>query len=107
MIPSSEESQEKRGETSVPARASKRIPEERLARKRQLDRQAQNDSRRRTKSHIAHLESIVKSLKQPNSPGTWITQIEEKRKLNEHLATSLRSIGRMAEAALKITDSGK
>ena len=80
------------------SRRAQKLSEERLARKRELDRQAQRSARVKTKNHIAHLESRIEALTRVQGTGDvkgLIDQIEEQRKENETLKSTLRTIGKL------------
>lgn len=80
------------------SRRAQKLSEERLARKRELDRQAQRSARVKTKNHIAHLESRIETLTRVQGTGDvkgLIDQIEEQRKENEALKATLKSIGKL------------
>lgn len=80
------------------SRRAQKLSEERLARKRELDRQAQRSARVKTKNHIAHLESRIEALTRVQGTGDvkgLIDQIEEQRKENETLKSTLKTIGKL------------
>jgi hypothetical protein len=80
------------------SRRAQKLSDERLARKRELDRQAQRSARVKTKNHIAHLESRIEALTQVQGNGDvrgLIEQIEEQRKEIEALKTTLKTIGKL------------
>ena len=80
------------------SRRSQKLSEERLARKRELDRQAQRSARIKTKTHIAHLESRIETLTKVQGTGdvkSLIDQIEDQRKENEALKSTLKTIGKL------------
>jgi predicted RNase H-like nuclease (RuvC/YqgF family) len=81
------------------ARQSQKLTEERRARKRELDRQAQRCARMKTKNHIAQLEEQIESLKAINLSGsakTLMVQLEEQKKQNEILRSKLKAIVKLA-----------
>jgi predicted RNase H-like nuclease (RuvC/YqgF family) len=81
------------------ARQSQKLTEERRARKRELDRQAQRCARMKTKNHIAQLEEQIESLKAINLSGsakTLMVQLEEQKKQNEILRSKLNAIVKLA-----------
>jgi hypothetical protein len=81
------------------ARQSQKLTEERRARKRELDRQAQRCARMKTKNHIAQLEEQIESLKAINLSGsakTLMIQLEEQKKQNEILRSKLKAIVKLA-----------
>jgi hypothetical protein len=77
----------------------RRIAEDRLARKRELDRHAQRSSRMKTKNHIAYLESRVESLtriiKDNGNTKDLLEQIDGLRKNNEALQSTLNAITKL------------
>lgn len=78
------------------------LPEEKLAKKRASDRAAQRQSRNKTKSYIATLESRIEALTRARDSGDareWIDKIEEQRRENEELRESLSSIRRIIGTA--------
>jgi hypothetical protein len=80
-------------------RQSQQLTEERRARKRELDRQAQRCARMKTKNHIAQLEEQIESLKAINLSGsakTLMIQLEEQKKQNEILRSKLKAIVKLA-----------
>jgi hypothetical protein len=80
------------------SRRAQKLSEERLARKRELDRQAQRSARVKTKNHIAHLESRIEALTRVQGSGDvkgLIDQIEEQRKENEALKATIKTIGKL------------
>ena len=80
------------------SRRAQKLSEERLARKRELDRQAQRSARVKTKNHIAHLESRIEALTKVQGTGDvkgLIDQIEGQRKENEALKATLKTIGKL------------
>lgn len=80
------------------SRRAQKLSEERLARKRELDRQAQRSARVKTKNHIAHLESRIETLTKVQGTGdikSLIDQIEDQRKENEALKATLKTIGKL------------
>ena len=81
------------------ARQSQKLTEERRARKRELDRQAQRCARMKTKNHIAQLEEQIESLKAINLSGSakaLMVQLEEQKKQNEILRSKLKAIVKLA-----------
>lgn len=81
-----------------PCRSTQKLSDERLARKRALDREAQRSSRCKTKNHIALLESRIEALTRLHDNGNTkelIDQIERQRVENEALQAKLRSIAKL------------
>jgi hypothetical protein len=80
------------------SRRAQKLSEERLARKRELDRQAQRSARVKTKNHISNLESRIEILTKVQGTGdikSLIDQIEDQRKENEALKATLKTIGKL------------
>lgn len=76
----------------------KKLSGVRLARKREIDREAQRSARVKTKNLIAHLESRIEDLTKVNNTGNvkrLIDQLEEQRKENEELRSTLQAIGKL------------
>jgi hypothetical protein len=72
-----------------------------LARKRALDREAQRSSRSKTKNRIALLESRIEALTRVQANGNTkelVDKIEEQRKENEALRSTLKTIGKLINA---------
>ncbi|KAG9245752.1 hypothetical protein BJ878DRAFT_500101 [Calycina marina] len=81
-----------------PSGSTQKLSDERLARKRALDREAQRTSRCRTKNHIALLESRIEALTRVQDNGNTkelIDQIEQQRLENEALRGRLKSIAKL------------
>lgn len=81
-----------------PSRSTQKLSEERLARKRALDREAQRSSRCKTKNHIALLESRIEALTRVQDNGNTkelVDQIEQQRIENEALRARLKSIAKL------------
>lgn len=79
----------------------KKLSGARLARKREIDRQAQRSARVKTKNLIAHLESRIEELTSVHDSGNvkgLIDQLEEQRKANEELRATLQTIGKLVGA---------
>ena len=70
-----------------------------LDRKRQLDREAQRSSRAKTKSHIAHLEGLVRVLKGDHDERAerLIAQIDKQREEIRHLRTLLKGVAKLVK----------
>ncbi|KAH8597278.1 hypothetical protein B0O99DRAFT_618434 [Bisporella sp. PMI_857] len=84
------------------SRSTQKLSEERLARKRALDREAQRSSRCKTKNHIALLESRIEALTRARDNGTTkelIDQIEQQRLENEALKARLKSIAKLVSGS--------
>jgi hypothetical protein len=82
------------------SRQAQKLSEEKLARKRALDREAQRSSRSKTKNHIALLESRIEALTRIQGNGNTkelIDQIEGHRKENEALRSRLKAIGKLID----------
>lgn len=81
-----------------PSRQAHALSDERLARKRALDREAQRHSRSKTKNHIALLESRIEALTRVRENGDTkelVEKIEEQRVENDALRKTLASIGKI------------
>ena len=81
-----------------PLLQTQKLSDERLARKRALDREAQRSSRCKTKNHIALLESRIEALTRVRDDGNTkelIDQIEQQRIENEVLWAKLKSIAKL------------
>jgi DNA-binding FrmR family transcriptional regulator len=78
---------------------AQKLSEARLARKRELDRQAQRSARVKTKNHISNLEGRIESLTRIiNDNGNTkelVDQIEAQRKENEALQSTLKAIRKL------------
>lgn len=72
-----------------------------ISRKREMDREAQRNSRARTKSHIEYLESLVESLRASadDRVAGLLRQLDEKQTEIQRLKSVLNSIGRQVELA--------
>lgn len=80
------------------SRQASKLSDERLARKRALDREAQRHSRSKTKNHIALLESRIEALTRVKANGDTkelVDKIEEQRRENEQLKSTLKTIGKI------------
>jgi hypothetical protein len=83
------------------SRSTQKLSEERLARKRALDREAQRSSRCKTKNHIALLEARIEQLTRVQADGNTkelMDQIEQQRKENEALRATLKSITKLVNS---------
>jgi hypothetical protein len=81
-----------------PRKPQKKLSGARLARKREIDRQAQRSARVKTKNLIAHLESRIEELTRVHDSGNvkgLIDQLEDQRKQNEELRSTLAAIGKL------------
>jgi hypothetical protein len=80
------------------SRQASALSDERLARKRALDREAQRHSRSKTKNHIALLESRIEALTRVKANGDTrelVETIEDQRRENEALKATLKTIGKI------------
>jgi len=76
----------------------KKLSGARLARKREIDRQAQRSARVKKKNLIAYLETRIEELTRVHDSGDvkgLIDQLEEQRKANEDLRNTLQTIGKL------------
>lgn len=85
-------------DTDVPKPKRQKLTDSQLERKRELDREAQRTIRERTKTHIAHLEGLVKQLQ--GEPGSevqrLVAQLNESRTEINRLRDALGSIVKTA-----------
>ena len=77
------------------------LSNEKLERKRASDREAQRALREKTRSHVAHLESLVQSLQgeQDGRIERLIAQLDQQRQEISKLKAALTSISKIAEVA--------
>jgi hypothetical protein len=83
------------------SRSTQKLSDERLARKRALDREAQRSSRCKTKNHIALLESRIEALTRVQANGNTkelMDQIEAQRKENEALRAMLKTVAKLVNS---------
>ena len=98
MVNSSNIAQLSNAKHQKPSRSTQKLSDERLARKRALDREAQRSSRCKTKNHIALLESRIEALTRVQDNGDTkelIDQIEQQRIEIEALRSKLKSIAKL------------
>lgn len=83
------------------SRTTQKLSDEKLARKRALDREAQRSSRCKTKNHIALLEARIEALTRVQADGNTkelVDTIEEQRKENEGLRATLRLVRKLVHS---------
>jgi len=83
------------------SRSTQKLSDERLARKRALDREAQRSSRCKTKNHIALLESRIEALTRVQTNGNTkelMDKIEQQRKENEALRATLKTVAKLVNS---------
>lgn len=82
---------------------SHKVPEDRVARKREQDRKAQRSAREKNKNLIAQLQSRIETLTRFHDSGSvkvLIDELEHQRKENESLRSTLRSLQGLIAASL-------
>lgn len=81
----------------------RRMTQSQISRKRELDREAQRNSRARTKSHIEYLESLVESLRASSDDRVagLLRRLDEKQAEIQRLRAVLGNIGKQVELAKK------
>lgn len=86
-------------------RSTQKLSDERLARKRALDREAQRSSRCKTKNHIALLEAQIAKLTRVQKDGDTrelVREIEGLRRENEGLRGRLRAVGKLVGIGVEL-----
>jgi hypothetical protein len=84
-----------------------KLSDDQLRRKRASDREAQRVSREKTRSHVAHLESLVEALQagKDDRVHLLIEQVSQQKTELSRLQNALNSIFKIAEVSKQTTDS--
>ena len=99
-----------KGGGSKPTRPRRpKLTKAQLERKRQSDREAQRQIRLKTKNHIAHLESLVKTLQEAHANNGATTEFVEQLKTNQveidRLREIIRGVTKLVESAGQPSDA--